>query len=198
MSNATRRSPLCCANTSHSFSNVARPCGGVDRRMATDRRQPLAHHLDRHDLRGHDPRRLVVALELALDEHHAAVVGEVAELLERLGEHHDLEAAAGILEHEDAHAVALARLQRAQARDDAADRQLFDDRGPRVEPLPAAGSRAAPCRGPPPRRRPAPSARDRPSAPAPPSAARRRREDPPRSDRRDARSSRDRATPSRS
>jgi len=34
MSNATRRSPLCCANTSQSFSNVARPCGGVDSRIA--------------------------------------------------------------------------------------------------------------------------------------------------------------------
>ena len=56
-------------------------------------RQPLAHDLDRRDLRRQQPRRLVVALELPFDEHHLAVLGEVSVLLERLRKHHDLEAA---------------------------------------------------------------------------------------------------------
>ena len=45
----------------------------------------------------------------------------MAMLLECFREDDDFDAAGGIFEHEDAHAVALSRLERAQARDDATD-----------------------------------------------------------------------------
>ena len=59
--------------------------------------------------------RFVVALETSLHEDHPAFLGQMAVLLERLGKHHHLEAARGIVQREDAHAIAFARLQRAQA-----------------------------------------------------------------------------------
>ena len=71
---------------------------------------------------------------LPLHQHHLAVLRQVAVLLERLREDHDLDAARGIVEHEDAHAIALARLERTQARDDAADRDVLGDAAAPAQP----------------------------------------------------------------
>ena len=121
---------LCAARrASQSRSNVARSAGGVDSRIATDFAQPLAHQVDRHDLRRQNPRRFVVALELPFHQHQSGRSRQVAVLLERLREHHDLDAAGRIVEHEHAHAIAFARLQRAKAGDDAADGDFFATAG---------------------------------------------------------------------
>ena len=114
-SNATRRSPLCCAKTSQSRSKVPRSCGGVDSRMATDvasrSRTSSIGAISAADNAG----RLVVALELPLTSTTWPFSAQMSVLLERLREHHDLDAAVRILEHEHAHAVALPRLQRTEA-----------------------------------------------------------------------------------
>ena len=121
ITNATRRSPLCCASNSNRRSNVARPCGGIDSRMATD----LASRSRTISIGVISVARIRTdsssRSKRPCDQNAAAVLGVVAVLLKRLREDDDLDAASGIIEREDAHAVAFARLERTEPGDDTAD-----------------------------------------------------------------------------
>ena len=119
-----------------------------------------------------------------LHQHQRVGLDERGRLRERLGEHHDLDRAVRVVEHEGRHAVALARLELADRRDDAADGDVFAD---------------AP--GGPPRRLAASSSSAASALPGPPAgprgSSRRTPRGPPCGGRSDGRSGRGRAPPSR-
>ena len=81
--------------------------------------RPLHERSDGQELGGHQARRLIVFFQFAAHEQHGVGFDEYAVLAERLREHDDLDAAVDVIQHEHRHAVALARLQRPQARNDA-------------------------------------------------------------------------------
>ena len=83
--------------------------------------QPFPHHLDGSDFCRQDSDRFIVPLETPVDEDTAAVLGMVTVLLERFGEDHNLDGSCRIIEGEDAHPVALTRLEWTEAGDDSAD-----------------------------------------------------------------------------
>ena len=124
--NATRRSPLCCANTSQSRSNVARSCRR--RRQPDGHRlgEPLAHHARsaRSPTPGSAPTRRR-ARTCPCTSTVWPFSARWPRCLNVSGNTTTSMLPAGIVEHEDAHAVALARLQRPQAGDDAADRDVL-------------------------------------------------------------------------
>ena len=94
--------------------------------MATDLASRSRTELDRHDLRRQDawPTRRR-ARTFPFTSTVCAILRQMAVLLERFGKHDHLDAAGCILEHEHAHPVALACLQRTQAGDDAANRNVL-------------------------------------------------------------------------
>jgi hypothetical protein len=96
--------------------------------MATERASRSRTAFHRSDLSdASSPADSSSRLELAFHHDHLAVVGKVTELLERFGKDHYLEAARRIVQHEHAHAVALARLERPKARHDTTDGDVLGD-----------------------------------------------------------------------
>ena len=143
-SNETRRSPRWREKISPSASNVPRLCGGIARWIATSRASRSRTLSSGSISVASDPRRLVVALELAAHEHQRAGFDRARRLARRSRERRRPRRRPRVLEREDRHPVALARLQRPARRDDAADAvsaRSASAAGPQTSPRAGVGAR---------------------------------------------------------
>ena len=105
--------------------NVCRSWRGVDSVIATDDASRSVTICTAPISDCENSGGFVVTLEPALDEYHPPFFCHVAVLLEGLWKYHHLDAAPGIVQRNDAHAIASPGLQRAHGRDDTADGDVF-------------------------------------------------------------------------